>query len=91
MWKNKIKNIIVPGKGLNGVIKKPIFYKEYNITILPNTYKDNIKVVINLNTFEIFNFHSKNPLKQSLRIIRDEVFSNIPKYNASLNDLYIII
>ena len=89
--KIRCKNIIAPGGGLKGVIKKPIFYKEYNITILPNTYKDKIKVDINLNYFEIFYFRSKNPLKQRLRIIRDEVFSNIPKYNASPNDLYINI
>ena len=89
--KIRCKNIIVPGGGLENIIKKPIFYKEYNITILPNKYKTKIKADIILNTKEIFYFRSSNSFKQRLRVIRDEVFSNIPKYNSSPNDLYINI
>lgn len=88
--KIRCKNIIVP-MGLKNVIKKPIFYKNYNITIFPPEYINRMKVDINLKFRSIFSFHSNEPCKHRLRVIRDEVFSNIPKYSARLNDLYIHI
>ena len=89
--KIKCKNIIAPGGGLKDLIKKPIFCKEYNITIFPNAYKSKIKVDIILNSPKLFYFQSKSILKPRLRVIRDELFSNIPKYNSHPNDLYINI
>lgn len=88
----RCKNIIAPmGLVMNHIIKKPIFYKEYNITIFPNAYKTKIKVDINLSSRNIFYFQSNISFKQRLNVIRDEVFSNIPKYNANPKDLYINI
>ena len=90
----RCKNIIAPMGPIEGIIKKPIFYKEFNITIFPNTYKTKIKIDINLSKNTIFNFRSEIPLKRrltGLRVIRDEIFSNIPKYYASPKDLYINI
>lgn len=85
------KNIIAP-KGLERIIKRKIIYKEYNITIFPNSYKNIINIDIKLNKFTIFFFHYRNKKNNiRLRIIRDEVFNNIPKYIAKPNDLYINI
>jgi hypothetical protein len=85
------KNIITPG-GLECLIKKPIYYKLYNITILPNLYKKIIKIDINLSVSDIYYFrYKKQPHKMRLRIIKDEIFDNIPKYNANKNDLFIHI
>ena len=85
------KNIIAPG-GLECLIKKPIFYELYNIIILPNLYKNKINIDINLTTLDIFYFKYRNqPHKIRLGIIRDEIFDNIPKYNANQNDLFIHI
>ena len=83
------KNIISPG-GLQSIIKKPIFYKDYNITIYPNSYKDKIHIDIILSRRELFwfNFRTKPELSR-FKIIREEVLSNIPKYIANQNDLYI--
>ena len=39
----KCKNIITPG-GLEKIIKKPIFYKKYNINIFPYSYQKKIKI-----------------------------------------------
>jgi hypothetical protein len=47
------KNIISPG-GLQNIIKKPIFYKDYNITIYPNPYKEKIPIDIIISRREIF-------------------------------------
>ena len=87
----RCKNIIVPQGNLEDIIKKPIFYKEFNITIFPNSYKSKIRVDINLRTGIIFGFPCNKSFKQRLSVIRDEVFNNIPKYNANPNDLYINI
>lgn len=85
------KNIICPG-GLNKFIKKPIFYKEYNITIFPNPYYLKIPLDIIISKKEAFWFHYKNkPNYMRLKIIRNEVLNNIPKYIANQNDLYINI
>ena len=85
------KNIITPG-GLEALIKKPIFYKLYNITILPNSYKDKITIDINLNQSDLFYFiYRKKMHNMRLSIIREEIFDNIPKYNANPNDLFIHI
>ena len=83
------KNIISPG-GLQNIIKKPIFYKDYNITIYPNPYKEKIPIDIIISRREIFWFNfGKKPAFMRYKIIRDEVLSNIPKYIANQNDLYI--
>ena len=89
--KIRCKNIIAPG-GLQSIIKKPIFYKEYNITIYPNNYAKKINVDILLTKREAFFFgYQKKPHHQRLKIIRDEVLNNIPKYITNINDLYIHI
>ena len=87
----RCKNIIAPS-GLNCIIKKPIIDKDYNFTILPNSYKNQTKIDIELSKFNNFYFRYKNkPIKMRLRIIREEVLRNIPTYNARKNDLYINI
>jgi len=43
----RCQNIIVP-RGLKRIIKKPIFYKEKNIMILPESYKNKTKIDIEL-------------------------------------------
>ena len=87
----RCKNIIIPG-GLESIIKNPIMYKEYNITIYPISYKNKIKIDLSLTKRFIFWFHfNKIKMKARLKIIREEVLKNIPKYNANLNDLYINI
>lgn len=88
----KCKNIIVPEGGLEKIIKKPIFYKEYNINIFPFSYKKNLTIDINLNTIYIFYFNFKNkPYKNRISIIKKEVINNIPKYISSPDYLYIHI
>ena len=89
--KIRCKNIIAPG-GLQSIIKKPIFYKEYNITIYPNNNAKKINVDILLTKREAFWFgYKRKRHHQRLKIIRDEVLNNIPKYNSNINDLYINI
>lgn len=88
----KCKNIIVPRGGLEKIIKKPIFYKDYNIKIFPYSYKKNLTIDINLNTKYIFYFNFKNKeYKNRIGIIKKEVLNNIPKYISSPDDLYIHI
>ena len=87
----RCQNIIAPAS-LNCIIKKPIFYKDYNITIYPESHKNQIKIDIKLSTYNNFYFnYRKKPIHMRLRIIRNEVLQNIPKYNAGKNDLYINI
>ena len=87
----RCKNIISPG-GLETIIKKPIVYKEFNITIFPCSYKNKIKIDIELNTYNNFYFMPRNhKIEMRLWIIREEVLNNIPKYVANPNDLYINI
>lgn len=89
--KIKCKNIIAPD-GLQNIIKKPILDKEYNIIIWPHFYKNKIKIDINLSAIKLFSFRYKKKFHEMrLNIIKDEVFSNIPKYKANNNDLYINI
>jgi len=85
------QNIISPG-GLQTIIKNPIYYKEYNITIYPNSYRYKIPIDITLTKREAFWFnYKKKPHLMRLNIIREEVINNIPKYKANPNDLYINI
>jgi len=87
----KCKNIISPG-GLNVIIKKPIFLYNYNITIFPNKFKNLPNIDILLSKRFIFWFHYKTkPHENRLKVIRNEVINNIPKYDAHPNDLYINI
>lgn len=89
--KIRCKNIITPG-GLEVLIKKPIFYKLYNITIFPNSYKDKLTIDINLNHSDLHHFiYRKQTHNMRLSIIRDEIFDNIPRYDANPNDLFIHI
>ena len=88
----KCKNIIAPGKSLNNIIKKPIFYKEKNITIWPNLAKKKLKVDILISGKNIFYFNYKNKKKYNrLKIIREEVLANIPKFKNTPDDLVINI
>ena len=88
----KCKNIIAPGKSLNNIIKKPIFYKEKNITIWPNLAIKQLKVDILINSKNIFYFNYKNKKKYNrLKIIREEVLANIPKFKNTPDDLVINI
>ena len=87
----KCKNIIVP-RGLESLIKKPIFYDKYNISIFPSSYINKTKVDIKLSSYNNFYFRYKNkPIEMRLRIIRNEILDNIPKYKTNKNDLYINI
>ena len=83
------RNIVLGG--LVNIIKNPIFYKKYNITIYPYSYKNEIKIDIILNGRNLFYFHYKKNHYMRLSIIRDEVLKNIPIYKANPNDLYINI
>ena len=76
----KCKNIIIPG-GLQNIIKKPIFHKDYNITIFPNLFHPKPKIDILLSASTTFFFSFRNiTYKKRLHIIRDEVINNITKY-----------
>ena len=57
--KIKCKNIISP-LGLDNIIKKPIFYKDFNITILPHYYKHKINIDIKLSTSTVYYFKYKS-------------------------------
>ena len=81
------RNIVLGGLG--NIIKNPIFYKKYNITIFPYSYKNKIKIDISLDSRNLFDFSYKKNLYMTLSIIRNEVLKNIPKYKANTNDLYI--
>ena len=87
----KCKNVIAPS--LDNVIKKPIIYKEKNIIIWPNSYKDKINVDIQINNLNrIFYFTYKNKkFYNRLNIIREEVIANIPIFNNTPDDLVIHI
>ena len=88
----KCKNIIAPGGSLNKIIKKPIFYKEKNIIIWPNLYKKKINIDIIINIYNAFYFNYKNKKKYNrLKIIREEVLENIPKFKNTPDDLVINI
>jgi len=87
----KCKNIISPG-GLQNIIKKPIFFKENNITIFPNSFTPKPQIDISLRKSTTFWFCYKNkPHKMHLKIIREEVMNNIPKFKNDENDLFINI
>ena len=87
----KCKNIISPG-GLHTIIKRPIFNKEYQITLYPNNFKHKPKPDIILRKKTTFFFGYKNkPHETRFKFIRDEVIRNIPKYISNESDLYINI
>lgn len=89
--KIRCKNILTP-RGLQDIIKNPIFYKKYNITIFPTSYAKKIKIDLALSRRFIFWFsYKKQPHEMRLSVIKEEVLNNIPKYNANPNDLYINI
>ena len=88
----KCKNIITPNGTLENIIKNPIYNKEYNILILPNSYENKTKIDIKIHFTNIFFFkYKKKPNLVKLNIIREEVLNNIPKYFADPKDLYINI
>lgn len=87
----KCKYILLPS-GLEKVIKIPIYYKEKNITILPYSYKYKINICLELNGLEILTFRYKNKLhKNRMNLLKNEIIRNLPRYNASPDDLYINI
>ena len=83
------RNIVLGGLG--NIIKNPIFYKKYNMTIFPYSYKNKIKIDISLDKRNLFYFSYKKNHYMRLSIIRNEVLKNIPIYKANTNDLYINI
>ena len=88
----RCKIVIAPGKSLDKIIKNPIFYKEKNIIILPNLCMNKINVDIITNSRNIFYFNFKNKNKYNgLKIIREEVLANIPKFKNTPDDLVINI
>ena len=88
----RCKYIIIPKGKLKFLIKKPIINKKYNITILPdfNEYKNNIKNILYISNAFFFKYKKKNNLIY-LKIIKDEVLNNVPKYISNPKDLYIHI
>ena len=87
--KIRCKYIITP-EGLKTIIKNPIYYKKYNITILPYSYKNKIKIDLKLDQRIIMHFKYRNKSNEmSLGILREEILKNIPKYNSNPNDLII--
>lgn len=87
--KNLCKNIVL--MGLSNLIKNPISYKKFNITIFPSSYKNKTKIDIKLSASSLSNISYHINSKMRLSIIRDEIFKNIPKYKAFPYDLYINI
>ena len=62
------------------------------MTIFPNNFQGKIKIDIRLKFNNIYYFrYTKEPEEMRLDIIREEVFKNLPKYNANPDDLYIHI
>lgn len=69
----------MPQGSLHNIIKKPIFIKDFNITISP--YPNNVKKDTNIYIdFNVFFFRYKNSFnKIRLSMIKEEVLNNIPK------------
>ena len=87
----KCKYIVTP-PGLDELIKNIIFYKEYNITILPCYYKNKDNISLTLNPYQALIFRYSNKIHNiRMNILKNEILSNLPKYNANPNDLYINI
>ena len=87
----KCKYILTP-RGLDDIIKNIIFYKEYNITILPYSYKHKLNKSLCLMAFNIFKFRYTNKLhKIRMNVLKHEIISNLPRFIANPNDLYINI
>jgi len=87
----KCKNIIIP-YGLRTIIKKSIYYKKFNITIFPYSYRKMIKIDIKLfnNTIFYLKFMEES-FKNRLYILREEIVNNIPKVDIKQNELVIKI
>ena len=87
----KCKNIIIP-YGLRTIIKKPIYYQKFNITIFPYSYRKTIKIDITLFNRTIFYLKFRNEsFKNRLYILREEIVNNIPKVDIKQNELVIKI
>ena len=87
----KCLNIISPF-GLRSIIKKPIHYKKYDITILPYSYRQAIKIDLILDYKTLFYTKFQNDFcKNRLYILRDEIVNNIPKVDTKQNELIIKI
>ena len=87
----KCKNIICP-RGLERIIKDPIYDKSNNINIHPNKYTSKMKIDININKRTLFWFNFRNKTNENrLLIIRDEILRNIPRLDSKQSDLYIHI
>ena len=85
----KCKYINIPNGTLQKIIKKPIFFREYNITLLPYSYKNKKDLVL---SYRLYHFKYKMKTNSvRLNIIRDEVLNNIPQFVAKPDDLYIHI
>ena len=88
----KCRNIIIPGGGLEQIIKNPIFYRDYNITIFPKIYENKFKIDITLSNDFIFQYtYKKKTNYNRLDILREEILKNIPQFISSSDDLYINI
>ena len=77
--KIRCQNIITPG-GLQNIIKNPIYYKEYNITIFPNSYINKTKIDIQfLNNIPKY---SVNPQDLYINIRSGDIFVSVinPNY-----------
>ena len=89
--KIKCRNIIAPF-GLKKIIKNPIIYKKYNITIYPESFRNKTTIDILLSVITSYYFYyRKKRHEMRLSIIREEVLNNVPKYISYPNDLYINI
>ena len=87
----KCINIISP-YSLRKIIKNPINYKKYNITIFPYSYINLTKIDIILKTPTIFYFKfPKESYKNRLYILREEIIKNLPKVDIKQNELIIKI
>ena len=87
----KCTNIICP-RGLEKIIKNPIYDKSNNINIFPNKYTSKMKIDININKRTLFWFNFRNKSNENrLLIIRDEILRNVPRLDSKKSDLYIHI
>ena len=87
----KCANIICP-RGLEKIIKNPIYDKSNNINIFPNKYTSKMKIDININKRTLFWFNFRNKSNENrLLIIRDEILRNVPRLDSKKPDLYIHI
>lgn len=89
--KIRCKNIISPG-GLQNIIKNPILYDKFNITIFPKYFENKTNIDIKLENDSIFYFrYKRQPHEIRLNIIKEEVLNNIPKFITRADELIINI